>query len=396
METTHILITSLVMMMQQLQLPIEKRNLWTFAAMVALLLKGKRAHLYELGNALPGKGTAESRVHKLRRWLSNPHITPRLFLPVALKLVAPLISSRSPLPLIIDRTEWVRLGNHVNLLLCSIAFKGRSLPIYWLGLSTAGCSSLSDQQALLAPVFTALSAHPQLAALRPVVVADREFCSPKLSRWLRQRKASWCLRVKKSYRVSRTDIPSTPISVFLRHCQPDLPYFFEHITLTDSARLHCHLLLFWRPDCQEPLALVTNLTNPSALTTLYGERMFIETLHRDLKSGGYDLERGRLTDPKRLTNLLLPMAFAYLYTVIQGDLEELTVPRSPCQPRRLSLFTKARNRFQEVFDRHPLAVVTKFFQQLFGFLLTLVTQSSGREQTSLLRNFAQTQQVLLA
>src|SRR4030042_4690179 len=115
METTIILIANLLVMFRQVNLVLDQRNLWTFAAMGALFLPGKRAQLYELGRALPCAGKEASRVHKLRRWLSNPHITPEDFLPVFLRVLAPLLAQLPGLTLIIDRTEWQRRGTHLNL-----------------------------------------------------------------------------------------------------------------------------------------------------------------------------------------------------------------------------------------------------------------------------------------
>lgn len=395
METTHIIMSSIIVLVRQLNIALDLRNLWTFAAMVALLIRGKRAHLYELGKALPGKGKLESRVQKLRRWLSNPRICPEQFIPLYLHLLAPLLVSLPQLVLIIDRTEWKRLGVHVNLFICSVAFKGRSFPIYWLVLPKRGCSSFTDQKALLEPVFQALKAHPLLAPTRKVILADREFCAPRLARWIRRVDIHFCLRVKKSYSVSRADIPSRPISLFLRHCHPEQSYFFESIRLTTTAGMPCHLFIYWRKDCQEPLALITDLEEPESLEALYGERMFIETLNRDLKSGGYDVERGKLTEAKRLTNLLIPMALAYSITVIQGNLEEIKAPLPTLRRRRLSLFTKARNLFNDLFERKPLGIVLEFFQEFFAFLVTLMSQPTLTDTTRLFRKFSKRQLALL-
>ena len=123
--------------------------------------------------------------------------------------------------------------------------------------------------------------------------------------------------------------------------------------------------------------------------------MFIETLNRDLKSGGYDVERGKLTEAKRLTNLLIPLAFAYICTVIQGNLEEIKAPPSALRKRRLSLFTKARNLFNDLFERKPLSIVIQFFQEFFAFLLTLITQTTLTSTTILFRRFSKRQLALL-
>jgi hypothetical protein len=395
METTMTLITSLLNLFSQVKLVLDHRNLWTLAAMVALLLKGKRAHLYELGNALPCPGKANSRVHKVRRWLSNPHISPEQFLPVFLRMLAPFLAQSPWLTLIIDRTEWQRRGEYLNVFVCSVVDHSRSFPLYWTLLPTRGCSSLADQQALLAPVLTAIAAHPGLTALPKKVLADREFCAPQFATWLTSLDIRFCLRVKKSYRVARSDIPSTPISLFFAHCQQGTLYFFDQVTFTTSSPIQAHLFLYWREACAEPLALMTDLTDAAVLPDIYLERMFIETLNRDLKSGGYDVEHGKLTDPKRLTNLLLPMAFAYLLTVLQGHLDDIHHPTPPLKQRRLSLFTQARKTFHDLFDRQPFEIVKTFFQQFFAFLLSVISPPSLTNWTTRLLNFSHQQHVLL-
>jgi hypothetical protein len=200
METTIALIADLTLLFKQLHLVMEARNLWTLAATTALLLKAKKAHLYASGKALLCQGKLDSRVQKLRRWLSNPTIPPAHSISARLRLLAPLLTQLPELILILDRTEWTRLGVHVNLFLCSMAFHGRSFPVYWTLLPTRGCSSLNAQKALLRPVLTALAAHPQLASMHTTtVVADREFCAPALARWLKSQHLDFCLRVKKHY-----------------------------------------------------------------------------------------------------------------------------------------------------------------------------------------------------
>jgi hypothetical protein len=395
METTIALIADLVLLFKHLHLVMEARNLWTMAAMTALLLKGKQAHLYVLAKALPCPGKLESRVQKLRRWVSNPKITAEDTIAARLHLVAPLLTQLPELILIIDRTEWTRLGVHVNLFLCSIAFHGRSFPLYWTLLPTRGCSSLKAQKALLTPVLTALAAHPLLAPMRTTVVADREFCAPPLARWLKGHGLHFCLRLKKHYHISRADIPSIAIGAAFPHCQPGTYYFFADVRLTTSHQFRCNVCIYWRQDCQEPLALMTDREEAVVTANSYHDRMFIETLNRDLKSSGYDLEHGKMTDSKRLENLLIPTSFAYVIAVIQGHVEELIQPVSSLKKRTLSLFTRARNRMIDLLERTPLPVILQCFQQFFQFLFTVLLQQHAEMVTHLFRSYAKRQSLLL-
>lgn len=322
METTVQLIAHIVTLLHQVAVSIEVRNLRTLAAMIALLIKGKRARLYELARALPGRGTLESRAQKLRRWGSNVHFSASDFLPSYLNLLAPVLITQPSFTLIIDRTSWTRLGVHLNLFLCSIAFNGRSFPIFWYFLPKRGASNLDEQQRLLTPVLTAIAAHPLLAALPATVVADREFCSPLLAQWLATQGIHFDIRVKKSFFVSREDFPAVLISRFLNHCERGEYYLYPHIRLTEEHRICVNLLIYWRPDCDEPIAMITDLEETAAVTETYHQRSWIESLNRDLKSGGFDLERGKMTDSERLSNMVIAVAFAYILLVILGHAED--------------------------------------------------------------------------
>jgi len=410
METTVQLIANILVILKQLPVVMDPRNLRTLAAMIALLMKGKRARLYELARALPGGGKLESRTQKLRRWLSNVHISSEDFLPMYLNLLAPLLMTQKSITLIIDRTSWKRLGVHLNLFLCSIAFNGRSFPIHWFFLPKKGASNLEEQKKLLEPVLTALAAHPLLAALPVTVAADREFCSPLLAQWLSGQGAHFDIRVKKSFFVSREDFSSVLISQFLKECERGRYYLYTNVRLTEEHQIRVNLLIYWRPDCDEPIAMISDLEQADAVAETYHQRPWIETLNRDLKSGGFDLEKGKITDSERLGRMLIAVAVAYILLVILGHAEEADSPpekmkqghKSNIVPekkrlsgRTHSLFSQARNRITDLLERTLLKDVHQFFEQFFDFLTTLLNQHVADTVNKLFTTYAQQQCLLL-
>ena len=396
MEATLIIIKSTLLLIQQLGVRLHPANLWTLSAMIALLLTGTPLHLYRLARALPGTAKVESRAQTLRRWIGHAKISPDLFVESLIALLAPVLEQMGHITLIIDRTDWTKRGVHLNIFFCSLAFFGRSFPVYWILLPHAGCSTLADQQALLDPVLTAILAHPRLAPLPREVSADREFGSPLLADWLREHwQCGVDLRVKRSILVSREDIPSTPLRTFFAHMERGQYYFFRGMMLTDSHRYRANLFLYWREDCDEPLAVMTDQDEADAVSNTYRERTFIETLHRDLKSGGYDMEGSRVTDLPRLSNLLIPAAFAYILTLIQGRLEELRDPCPPLTARHLSLFSQGRNRFSDLIARHPFPTVCQFVLHFVHFLLESLQRPPTEDCTRSFTLFAQKQLLVL-
>ena len=141
--------------------------------------------------------------------------------------------------------------------------------------------------------------------------------------------------------------------------------------------------------------MMTDLAEAEVVPETYRERPFIETLHRDIKSGGYDRERSRVTDRPRVSNLLIPAAFAYILALIQGRLEELRDPCPPLTSRRLSLFSQGQNRFTDLIDRHAFPVVSQFMRQFVQFLLTMFQRPPTEDIEQSFTLFAQKQLLLL-
>ena len=68
---------------------------------------------------------------------------------------------------------------------------------------------------------------------------------------------------------------------------------------------------------KEPWYLLTNLDNLDEIIKLYRQRMGIEAMFKDCKTGGYNLE-GSQANTQRLTNLILLIALAYTTSVLKG------------------------------------------------------------------------------
>jgi len=92
---------------------------------------------------------------------------------------------------VIDRTQW----KHHNLLMVSVVYQKRAIPVYWQLLDKQGQSSLAEQKAGLRPVFNLVRRY------RPVVLGDREFHGVALADWLRQQRVNFILRRPKSTTV---------------------------------------------------------------------------------------------------------------------------------------------------------------------------------------------------
>jgi hypothetical protein len=214
--------------------------------------------------------------------------------------------------LLIDR---VLLRDHHNLLVVSIGFRRRSIPLAWKALNHRGKSNLADQQELLKQ---ALAVLPQ--RVRVTVHGDSEFRGWSLFEWLRERDCDAMLGVQGNTYVSlNPDGPRQLLKEWL--VDRATIVYLQDIYLTEEAYGPVSVLAWWAKDDEGDWIVrgVTTNLRASWQTYLHGRRrMWIETVFRDWQSGGFHLDRCGITDRERVARLLLPLAIAYLWLVSLG------------------------------------------------------------------------------
>jgi DDE family transposase len=65
--------------------------------------------------------------------------------------------------------------------------------------------------------------------------------------------------------------------------------------------------------------LVTNMASAEEACRLYTKRFRIETFFSDQKSRGFHLQKSHLSDPQRLSRLLIAACLAYIWIVYLGS-----------------------------------------------------------------------------
>lgn len=212
----------------------------------------------------------------------------------------------------IDRTTW----GEINLLVVSFVWRKRGIPIYWQRLETLGNSNLKAQQEVLRTALRALRAY------QVVVLGDREFCSVNLASWLGAQQAYFCLRQKKSTHIQPDG--EAWIALGQLDLAPGTSCFFNQITVTESKGFGPVQVAGKWKRCydgfapEEPWFILTNLDSLDAAIEAYQKRFSIEEMFRDLKAGGYSLEKTGV-DGKRLMTLILLIAIAYTCSTLQGQ-----------------------------------------------------------------------------
>ena len=126
-----------------------------------------------------------------------------------------------------------------------------------------------------------------------------------------------------------------------------------------STQLDATLLAYHDGQHEHPWLILTDLPAEAAQATWYGQRTWMEGGFKDIKSGGWQWQLTRMTNPERASRLWLVLAVAQLYSVSLGSQLEADAPapqlgalppthiarrtaHAQPPPRRLSLATLGR------------------------------------------------------
>jgi hypothetical protein len=94
----------------------------------------------------------------------------------------------------------------------------------------------------------------------------------------------------------------------------------QDVRFTEAAYGPIMLLCCWAKGYQEPLYLVSNMASATEACQVYTKRFRIETFFSDQKSRGFHVHKSHLSEPQRLTRLLMAACLAYIWVVYLGAL----------------------------------------------------------------------------
>ncbi len=152
-----------------------------------------------------------------------------------------------------------------------------------------------------------------------VFVGDGEFDGVNLQRTITKYNWDYVCRTGENIKVFQGGQELSCAEVACR-VQPG-----ERISLSDVLFTHekygpVTLICWWRKGYKDPILLVTNLTLPEVACTYYSKRFRIETFFSDQKSRGFHLHKSHISDPQRLSRLLIAACLAYIWIVYLGVL----------------------------------------------------------------------------
>src|SRR5215467_15885749 len=272
------------------------RHLITLAALISGIVGSKNTQLPHIAAKVPNGTQPQSRVKRFARWLDNAHILEEVyFLPYADVLLRHL--ALQTLVLIMDGSG---VGRGCTALMIHVVYKGRALPLVWRVRQGPKGHFPEDLHIALVELMQAC-----LPEGTPVVLlGDGEFDGTTLQQALTA--AGWFYACRTAQSTVATWEGETFRLDTLGACsKPGTLIELKEVKLTRDAYGPVMVLSCWAKGYHEPLYVVSNMDTAEEACRYYQKRFRIETFFSDQKSRGFHIHKSHISDPQRLSRLLI-------------------------------------------------------------------------------------------
>jgi len=281
----------------------QEQHLNTLALLICGIVASQHVQFAPIADHAPIRGQKnESLITRFRRWVKHDAISVEaVWLPFARAVLAAL--AHSPLTIVLDGTT---AGRGCMVLMASVVYEGRAIPLLWSVVKgKKGHLSQDLHCALIRRLQELIPAHAQV-----LLLGDGEFDGTQLQDAIRTAKWQYVCRTATNiliYALGRVfTVGDLPLSRG------------EAVAIADvemtAARYGPVLLIgVWDGADQEPIYLISSLTDADVAVERYRLRFRIESMFANHKSRGFHIHKSHLAAPERVARLLIATSLAYLW-----------------------------------------------------------------------------------
>jgi hypothetical protein len=283
-----------------------------FVWLVVGIFHSRSVQLSRVAGKVLGTAKNLSTVRRLSRFLDNPAIRVRdWYEAIARQWLETQLAWIGEIRLVVDGTK---VGFGHQLLMVSLAYRHRAIPIAWTWVKQVRGHSSGRQQLALLKYVKGLLPKKSVVFL----VGDSEFGSILVLRQLAQWRWFYVLRQKARTCVWNSEQADwQKLGSFAQTAGQSI--WLPNTYLTKKEMYHISVLIHWAVGEKEPWCLATNLPDRTLTLRYYKRRMWIEEMFGDLKGHGFDLESTMLRHFTRLSRLTLALAFLYVWLLSNGS-----------------------------------------------------------------------------
>jgi hypothetical protein len=285
------------------------RHFTTLAALISGIVGSKSTQLPHIATKVPDSQKPESRVKRFARWLDNERIVEEMyFLPYADILLQ--ACALQTLVLVMDGSV---AGRGCNALMLHMVYKGRALPLAWRVRQGPKGHFPEDLHIALVELIRELI--PEGTTV--VLLGDGEFDGTRLQQTVEDAGWSYVCRTG-THMTAWWDGETFRLDTLGACIKPGNLIALSEVLFSRETYGPIMLICGWAKGCKEPIYLVTNMVSAEEACRLYSKRFRIETFFSDQKSRGFQLHKSHISDPQRLSRLLIAACLAYIWIVYLG------------------------------------------------------------------------------
>ena len=282
----------------------------TLAMMIAGIVLGHKAQLSAMSSEVPYPAKDTSIEMRMRRWVKNEHVDVEVtYMPFARQILEAL-SSSGPLVLAMDGST---IGRGCMVLMVGVIYQKRALPVAWVVYKgKKGHTTAARHVEVLKKVLPLI---PEGAEV--VLLGDAEYDTVEMLEWVLN-ETDWSFVMRTGPNIQFRKGNSWQAISTLTPSRAGRIKTACDVRFTKTAALKLNVVAWWGLDYEAPIFLVTNLPNGSLAAWFYKRRFKIETFFSDQKSRGFYIHKSHLSDPARLSRLLIAACLAYVWMIVLG------------------------------------------------------------------------------
>ncbi|MDX9865365.1 MAG: transposase [Anaerolineaceae bacterium] len=276
----------------------------TLAMMVTGIVLSRNAQLSTMSSEIPAEAKEKSIEMRLRRFVKDEKIdTDVIYMPFARQILEAL--SSSPLVFAMDGSQ---IGRGCMVLMVGVLYKKRALPIAWIVYKgKKGHTTAQRHIEVLEKVLPLLPVQSEV-----ILLGDAESDTTEMLLWIREN-TNWQYVLRTSPQIYAQDQPIGTCPV-----QKGKVFHCSEVAFTKNGDVQVNLIGWWGSRYQKPIYLISNIENPYQACKYYRRRYQIETFFSDQKSRGFHVHKSHLSDPERISRMLIAACLAYIWMITQG------------------------------------------------------------------------------
>jgi len=289
-----------------------KTQVQNFVWLLVGIFHSRSVSLSKIAGKVISTAKNVSTVRRLSRFLASSAVDVRSWYRATAKAwLMSQAQQAGEIRLIVDGSK---VGFGHQLLMVSLAYRRRAIPIAWTWVRHIRGHSTATKQVVLLKYVRSL-----IPQNMPVfLVGDSEFGSIAVLQQIKQWRWFFVLRQKGNTGLWLDEQTGWQRLDDLVQ-QAGQSAWRPNGYLTQSDIFPVSVLIYWQKGEKQPWCLATNLPAASLTLRYYKRRMWIEEMFADFKKHGFDLESTMLRNPPRLSRLTLAVTFLYVWLLSIGS-----------------------------------------------------------------------------